>query len=216
MKLYRFPYSPYARKVQMLLELMGRRADVVDVRYSDRRELAALTGGYIHVPVLVADDGRVITDSRRICEALVAEPDGARLVPAADAGPIWAVHDFCDGPLEDVLFRASSPAVRDRWEDAGDRALYVVMKERKFGPGCVDAWLAGRGELLARGRAMLAPMARTLAGRPFIFGDRPTLADAALYGQLAMMAIEPQALLAPLGDGLADYMRRVEAQSQTR
>lgn len=212
MKLYRFPYSPYARKVQILLELMGRRAEVVDVRYSDRRELASLTGGYIHVPVLVHDDGRVIVESRRICEALLAEADGARFVPAGDEGPIWAIHDFCDGPLEDVLFRAASPAVRDRWEDAGDRALYVVMKERKFGPGCVDAWLAGRGELLSRARAMLAPMVRTLATRRFILGDGVTLADAALYGQLAMMAIEPQALLAPLGDGLAEYMRRVEAE----
>ena len=213
MKLYRFSYSPYARKVQLLLELMGRRPEVIDVGYSDRRELAALTGGYIHVPVLVTDDGRAITESRRICEHLVAEPDGARFVPAPWDGPIWAYHDFTDGPLEDVLFRLASPLVRDRWEDPGDRALYVVMKERKFGPGCVDAWAAARGELLARGRALLLPSLRTLAARPYLFGDQPTLADVALYGQLAMVAVEP-ALVAQLGERFPEYMRRLEALSR--
>jgi glutathione S-transferase len=210
MKLYRFHYSPYARKAQLLLELMGRRFETIDVAYGDRRELATLTGGYIHVPVLVTDDGRAVFDSRRICEALVAEPDGARCVPAPWEGPIWGYHDFTDGPLEDVMFRVASPLVRDRWENPGDRALYVVIKERKFGTGCVDAWAAAQGELLARARALLAPTLATLAARPFLFGEQPTLADVALYGQLAMVNVEP-ALVARLGEPFPAYMRRLEA-----
>src|SRR5579883_2365728 len=123
MKLYRFRYSPYARKVQMLLDLARARYDVVEVPYSDRNELASLTGGYIYVPVLVTDEGRVITESRDICEHLLQGEVGARLVPPPWEGPIWAYHDFCDGPLEDVMFRIGSPAVRDAWPTAGDRAL---------------------------------------------------------------------------------------------
>ena len=56
MKLYRFRYSPYARKVQLLLDLLGKRYELIEVPYANRSELAALTGGYIHVPVLVTDD----------------------------------------------------------------------------------------------------------------------------------------------------------------
>src|SRR4051812_30369212 len=130
MKLFRFRYSPYARKVQMLLDLMGRPYELNEVSYTDRNELAALTGGYIHVPVLHDDAGRVLCESRIICQALLADSDGA-LVPSPLEGPIWAYHDFVDGPLEDVMFRIGSPAVRDAWSTPGERALYVLVKERK-------------------------------------------------------------------------------------
>lgn len=64
LKLYRFPYSCYARKVQCVLDLMGAQYETIDVPFGDRTELAELTGGYIQVPVLVMDDGTVIKDSR--------------------------------------------------------------------------------------------------------------------------------------------------------
>jgi glutathione S-transferase len=188
MKLYRLAYSPYARKVEVLLDLLGRRYQKLDVPYSDRTELATVTGGYIYVPVLVDGDGTVVCDSRRICEHLLAGADGPRFVPPPLDGPVWAYSDWCDGPLEDVVFRIASPLVRDRWQNASDRALYVLIKERKFGAGCVDAWARERDSLLARADALLAPTARTLAAQPFLFGARPTLADAALYGEFALLA----------------------------
>src|SRR6185295_12735880 len=113
MKLYRFRYSPYARKAQMLLDLLRRSYELVEVSYSDRNELSALTGGYIYVPDLGTDAGKVICQARSICEQLLSEPDASALVPSPFEGPIWAYHDFVDGPLEDVVFRISTPAVRD-------------------------------------------------------------------------------------------------------
>jgi glutathione S-transferase len=214
MKLYRFRYSPYARKVQMLLDLLGASYEVVEVPYSDRNELARLTGGYIYVPVLVDDAGEVVTESRTICERLLAREGGARLVPSPWEGPIWAYTDFTDGPLEDVLFRIASPGMRDRWPAAGDRALYVLVKERKFGAGCIDAWERDRASLVARARTLLAPTLRTLAARPFLFGDAPTLADAALYGQCAMLEEADAQLLPHVAEALVPYARRVEAAAR--
>ena len=104
MRLYRFRYSPFARKVQMLLNLLDRPYELVEVPYNDRNELARLTGGYIYVPVLVDDDGGVTVESRRICEHLLVSESARELTPAPLEGPIWAYSDFCDGPLEDVLF----------------------------------------------------------------------------------------------------------------
>src|SRR5260221_2481941 len=72
MKLYRFRYSPFARKVQMLLDLLADPYELVEVPYGDRNQLAELTGGYIQVPVLLTGAGRVITESRAICEHLLA------------------------------------------------------------------------------------------------------------------------------------------------
>ncbi len=211
MKLYRFRYSPYARKVQMVLDLMGQTYDTVEVAYSDRNELARVTGGYIQVPVLVDDDGTVVTESRAICERLVATARGARLVPSPLDGPIWAYHDFVDGALEDVLFRIASPAVRDAWPTPGDRALYAFVKERKFGAGCVDAWQRDQADLITRARHLLAPSLRTLSARPFLFGDTPTLADASLYGNCKMIEEADTRLLPRVAEPLVDFSRRLEA-----
>jgi glutathione S-transferase len=208
MKLYRFRYSPYARKVQMLLDLQGAKYDLVEVAYGERNELARLTGGYIYVPVLVDDQGAVLTESRAICEKLVASDP--RLLPPPWEGPIWAYHDWVDGPLEDVTFRIGSPAVRDAWPTPWERALYVLVKERKFGAGCVDAWERDREGLIARARDLLAPTLRTLSARPFLFGDTPTLADAALYGTCAMLEGSDPTLLGRVAEGLVSFARRVE------
>ena len=214
MKLYIFPHSPYARKIQIVLDLIGVKYTSVDVPYSDRSELVALTGGYVHVPVL-EDDGAVIFDSRKIAEHLIARRGGAALVPPGSDGPIWAYADWVDGPLEDILFRIASPSVRDRWATANDRALYTIIKERKFGTGCVDAWHKSRAELIDKGRALLAPTARTLAQRPFIMGDRPTLADATLYGQFGMLSADPSFPPAALGEPFPAWMARVAAERKT-
>jgi glutathione S-transferase len=210
MKLYRFRYSPYARKVQMLLELMGRPFELVEVPYGDRTEIATVTGGYIYVPVLVTDEGQVLVESRSICEALLAGDASNRLLPSPLEGPIWAYADFCDGPLEDVLFRIASPAIRDAWSSVSDRALYVLIKERKFGAGCVSAWERDRDALVTKARHLLAPTLATLAARPFLFGERPTLADAALYGLGAMLEEANPELLVRVSRDLGPYLRRVE------
>lgn len=212
MKLYRFRYSPYARKVQAVLDLLGVTYEIIEVPYGDRTELATLTGGYVYVPVWVDDQGDVVTESRRICEGLLADPHAAaRLCPSPLEGPIWGYHDFVDGPLEDVLFRIASPAVRDAWVRASDRALYVLIKERKFGAGCVDRWLHDRPALFAAAQRLLSPTLRTLVQRPFLFGEAPTLADAALYGCCAMLEEADPALLSRLSNELPAFMRRLEA-----
>jgi glutathione S-transferase len=213
MKLYRFRYSPFARKVQMVLDLVGARYELIEVPYSDRTEIATVTGGYVYVPVLV-DGGKVIVESRDICEHLVAGEAGARLVPPPWEGPIWAYCDFVDGPLEDVMFRIGSPAVRDAWQSAGDRGLYVLVKERKFGAGCVDQWQRDQEALVAKARRFLAPTLRTLAARDFLFGADPTLADAALYGVCKMLDEADPALLTRVAEPLVPFVRRLDARAE--
>jgi len=210
-KLYRFEHSCYARKVQSVLDLLGLPYEVVDVPYGDRAELATVTRGYIQVPVLVSDMGEVTVDSRTICETLLQGGRAEQLVPAPWQGPIWAYADWCDGPLEDVLFRLASPGIRRRFARPADRALFTFVKERKFGRGCVEEWERTARELATRAGALLVPTAQTLARQPFIFGTRPTLADAALYGQCAMLRFADATLPAALAPTLADWMVRVAA-----
>jgi len=208
MKLYRFPHSNVAWKVQCLIELARAPLEVIDVPYGDREVLLEVTRDYAAVPVVVLDDGRVVRDSRRICETLIAEdPHFASLVRAPLEGPIWAYADWADNVLEDPAFRLASPAIRRALPTRNERALFTLNKERKFGAGCVDAWERDAPELLARVQALLAPTLATLRAQPFLFGDAPTLADAALYGECAMLARSPH--LDALGFVLAAWMERM-------
>lgn len=207
--LHRFRYSPYARKVQRLLELLRLPHHVVDVPYGHREELARLTGGYIYVPVLQTPTGEVIVESRAICARLLTP--GHALLPAGLEGPIWAYHDHVEGAIEDVLFRLATPAVRDAWPTSWERALYTLIKERRYGAGSIEAWEADRGGLLERGRALLVPTAHTLERHPFLFGEQPTLADLALYGQYKMLEEADEALLPTLGEAFVAHARRIEA-----
>lgn len=188
MKLYRFAYSCYARFVQAAIGLAGAACEVVDVPYGDRDDLATITGGWIQVPVVVTDDGTVLTDSRRIMTTLCAtDARFASLVPAADAAAVWAYVDWAQGALEDVAFRLASPKLARRFKRPFERALFTFIKERRYGAGCVDAWERDADALAARFEELLTPTLATLAARPFVCGDQPTLADAALYGQVAML-----------------------------
>lgn len=134
-------------------------------------------------------------------------------MPSPWEGPIWAYADWCDGPLEDVTFRIAAPLQVHRLRGAWERALYVFVKERKFGRGCVSEWERTAGDLQARAAALLAPSRRTLALQPFLFGERPTLADAALYGQMVMLEVCDPALPGALSADLPPWMRRVEAHA---
>lgn len=211
MKLYRFEYSNYSRKTQMVLDLLGLGYQLVDVPYGDRTELVAVSGGYVQVPVLVDDAGKVTVDSRAICALLLTGERAERLVPSPWQGPIWAYNDWADGPLEDVTFRLGSPGVRRRFARPADAAMFTFIKERKFGRGCVEDWEHAAGELVARIRTMLAPTLQTLRQRAFIFGDNPTLADAALYGQCAMLRYADPVMPAALAPALGEWMERLEA-----
>lgn len=212
MKLYRFAYSPYARKIQMVLQLLGHKHQVIDVPYIGRGSYAEKTGGYMMVPALELSSGKVITDSRKICEFLVTGKAAKQLTPSPFEGPIWAYADWCDGPLEDVLFRIASPLVRARFfKTAEERGLYTFIKERKFGTGCVEQWAKDSPKLTAKAKHLLKPTLTTLSKSPFLFGQQPTLADAALYGQFAMLQIADAKLPVKFGAIIPKWLAAVEA-----
>lgn len=209
MKLYRFDYSPYVRKVQMALDLMGAKYEAVDVPYGDRSELVALTGGYIQVPVLVAD-GEVITDSRNICRWLVSGDSGRFLVPPDLAGAVWAFADWCDGPFEDVMFRIATPWLARRFARPADRAMFVFIKERKYGTGCVGQWELEHEGLVKKAAEAIEPTLQTLRKQPFVFGAEPTLADAALYGQFTMLKVANAEFPGKVASAIVPWMQKLE------
>jgi glutathione S-transferase len=212
MKLYQFAHSPYAAKVRKCLELKGLAFQTVEVPYLDRRELVAHTGGSVVVPVLV-DGQTVVADSPRITEYL-----DQRYEPTLRPPPLTAAatvfESWADHILEDTAFRLTAPTVETHIAEANGgrqdaRALYRLIKERKFGVGCLEAWRAQEHELGARFSALTAPLELSLRSQPFLLGDRPTLADAAVYGNAFMIESVLPGRLSALAPGLVDWYARI-------
>jgi glutathione S-transferase len=203
MKLYQFAYSPYAAKVRKYLELQRRTYEIVEVPYMDRNEVAQLSGQIV-LPVLV-DGSTVVADSARITAYL----DG----PTRDATAV-VYEAWADSIFEDVAFRLASPPVENKIaelnggrEDA--RAMYRFIKERKFGTGCIAAWAAQSRELVTKLRALLAPLAQKLQTQPFLLGETPTLADAAVWGNLYMLEWATPGWVAREVPEVSEWYRRV-------
>jgi glutathione S-transferase len=92
----------------------------------------------------------------------------------------------------------------------------VLIKERKFGAGCVSAWERDRPALVAKAKKLLAPTLRTLEQQPFLFGDRPSFADCCLYGNCAMLHEGDARLLPQIAEPLVGFMQRLEAAARPR
>ncbi len=208
LKLYQFAYSPYAAKVRKCLELKRLAFQTIEVPYMDRRELVRVSG-QIMIPVLV-DGATVVVDSPRITAYLDERyPHSLRPTAAAIVFETWADNSF-----EDVAFRIGTPAVPNKLAELnGGRedvpAMFRYIKERKFGAGCVDAWAANAPALTAKLRDMLAPLAATLDKQPFLLGDAPTLADAAVWGNLYLLEWTMPGWVAQHTPEVAAWYRRV-------
>ncbi len=172
----------------------------------------ALTGGTLQIPVL-EDGAQVMDESARITAYLdQAYSPSLREDPLAVVLESWA-----DNVLEDVTFRLGSPGVLDRFAELeGGRvdapAFFRLVKERRWGPGCIDTWRASERALADRVIALLRPIGHALGGRPFLLGQRASLADAAVYGQLFMVEIGLPGFVERELPALAGWYRRIAAE----
>lgn len=130
MKLFHSPFSPFVRKVMVVaheLGLVGRIECLPGAAHPTQRDQTVLSHNPLaQVPTLIDDDGRVLADSRVICEYL----------DTVGAG---------------TLFPKSVPA---RWIALGDQSLadglldaaLLIRYERTVRPETErsDAWIAGQ------------------------------------------------------------------------
>jgi glutathione S-transferase len=159
--LYNSQVSGNCYKVRLLLAHLGipferREVDVVD--RSERPELLGDLNPALRVPTLVLDDGRALAESGAI---------------------LWYFGEGTEWVPDDRYERAKVL----QW-------MFFEQYEHEPAIAVVRFWLAysGRPEAFAEresrtraGYRALAVMERQLAGREFLAGESPTLADIALY-----------------------------------
>ncbi|MDO5632880.1 MAG: glutathione S-transferase family protein [Paracoccus sp. (in: a-proteobacteria)] len=163
MTLYSMPSSGNSYKVRLLLALLGKRVEIVDVEDASPELQAAKEAGTLpfgKAPVLELDNGRRLAESNAILCWLA---DGSDFVPAAP---------FDRAQMLSWMF----------WEQNQHEGVIAVRGALNYYPSRAHLATPERmAELLERGHALLALMEARLAAHDWLVGDAVSLADICLY-----------------------------------
>lgn len=188
-RLYRHVLSGHAHRVELFLNLLGLEHELVDVDLpggEQRRPEFLALNPFGQVPV-IDDDGLVLPDSNAILVYLAMRYGDEEWLPrdAAGAAQVQRWLSAAAGPL------VMGPAA----------ARWTLVARLQRDPG----------EAIARAKALFQVIDQTLEGQgsPFIVGERPTIADLALY---TYTAHAPEGNVALDGyPSLCAWLRRIEA-----
>jgi glutathione S-transferase len=164
MKLFSMPSSGNSYKVRLLLALLGRDCQIVDVEESSEALLTAKSAGKLpfgKAPVLHLDDGRMLPESNAILTYL---GEGTAFVPT---------DPYARAEMLSWMF----------WEQNQHESVIAVRGALLYYPSRKSLATPERMEdLLIRGYALLSVMEKHLSSRDWLLGDRPSIADISLYG----------------------------------
>lgn len=187
MKLYHHPLSGHCHRASLFLSLLGLSHDLVevDLKAGEHKRPDFLDmNPFGQVPVL-EDDGVFISDSNAILVYLAKKAGRVEWLP------------------EDAL----GAAAVQRW-------LSVAAGEIAYGPAAarlitIFGAKFNAEEVINRAHTVLSRIESQLTGRDWLVGDRPTIADVAIYSYVAR---------APEGNvdlsnytAVGGFLRRVEA-----
>lgn len=187
MKLYYFPLSGHAHRALLFLSLLGVKTDVVEVDLANGAHKSAnflKLNPFGQVPVL-DDDGTIVSDSNAILVYLATKLDR---------------KDWLPGDLQSV-------AKIQKW-------LSVAAGEIAYGPAAarlITVFGADyrADEVIGRARHILGLINAELEQHQFITGDKPTIADIALYSYI-VSAPEGNVDLTP-HESIRHWLARIEA-----
>lgn len=198
--------SPYSVKVRAVLRY--RRLPFDWVRIDEHGAGVMKRVKVPVIPILEHPDGRLENDSTHLLEALDhAHPQ--RRILSGDPGLdfiAYLLEDMADEWATKLMFHyrwhdpvdqawCSQWIARDRLGPAGAAAIDELARAfaaRQIGRmPLVGVQAANRPVLAECFRRVLALFDAHLADAEFLFGDRPSLADFAWYGQLWDLGIDP-------------------------
>lgn len=164
MRLYSMPSSGNSYKVRLLLALLGRDCDIVDVEDQSPALATAKAGCRLpfgKAPVLELEGGRLLPESNAI---LCWLGEGTAFVPA---------DPFLRAGMLSWMF----------WEQNQHEGVVAVRGALNHYPHRrAQATPERMAELLDRGHALLQIMENHLIEHDWLVGDAPSLADICLYG----------------------------------
>lgn len=198
--------SPYSVKVRAALRY--RRIPFDWIRIDERGADVMKRVKVPVIPILEHPDGRLENDSTMLLLGLELSNSSRRILPPdpalafvvrllEDMADEWATKLMFHYRWHDAVDRAwcSQWIARDRLGPAGapavDRLAREFTERQVARMALVGVQEANRPVLAESYRRVLALFDAHLADAEFLFGDRPSLADFAWYGQLWDMGIDP-------------------------
>lgn len=199
--------SPYSVKVRSYLRYKHIPHEWI-IRSSANEEEFRRHAKLPLIPLVLAPDGRALQDSTPIIEALERENPSPSIEPA---DPVLA---FLSALVEEHADEwVNKPMFHYRWHYEADRVATAERIVRSVMPhlegeqasaavGMVSSRMVERLRLVGSSPATLKPienslqreieiLERHLGGRPYLFGQRPALADFGLYAQLYECSTDP-------------------------
>lgn len=231
--------SFYTRKAWVAMRLLGLEVNDRLKSLAVREEVEAFAGGYRRFPVVRTPEGGCLVDSTAIVIALSARQPARTLVPEDPA--LGLLVRLADEWIDEWLLRAAlvhralDPGTRAHAADQGARNLLGLRAADAVPPelaarharlaeavaGFFIEAAAANGIAEANREAAMHLFARTLAALAaavpqdgFLFGTRPSLADAALWGFLDAGFLRepaPAARVAAEAPGLVAFHARLRA-----
>lgn len=179
--LHNYPQSPVAEKARIALGIKGLSWRSVEIpRLAPKPMLTRLTGGYRRTPVMqIGAD--IYCDTQCILQELEHRFPSPTFFPTSDAGLIWGLSRWTDGPLFDLTVRivlgsAGDDLPKDFAEDRG--RLYL-------GADWAKGLKAANEALPHLAAQMRAPMhwlnGQLSDDRKFLLGSKPAAIDAQFY-----------------------------------
>ncbi len=186
-ELVQVPWSPYCLAQKRILEFSGAPHKIINIPPADRSLVWRITKQrYYQVPVL--KDGRLdlfeTDEHSQVIAKYLDSKLNLGLFPQAWEGVQRILWRYIEGEIEGLTFRLNDAYYREVVPPA-EQLEYLRYKERKFGRGCLDQWLAQQKELVAQLTDRLVPCEQMLGANDYLLDSRPRFVDFDLWGMLA-------------------------------
>ena len=179
--LHNYPQSPVAEKARVAFGIKGLSWRSVEIpRLTPKPMLTKLTGGYRRTPVMqIGAD--IYCDSQCIIRELERRHPSPSFFPSSDAGLMWCLSRWTDGPMFDLAVKLVLGAAGDALPKnfAEDRGRLYLGSDWSEGLKAANASLP---HLAAQFRTALGWANDQLSdNRKFLLGQVPAAIDAQLY-----------------------------------
>ena len=177
-ELIQFPWSPFCLVQRRILGFSGVRFKIHNLKQThDRSLIWKLTKErYYGVPI-IRDGHSVIFETDENSQVIGKYLDqklGIGLFPADLEGEQAILWRYVENEIEGLTFKLNDAHFRENVTKA-DQLSYIRHKERKFGRGCLDQWLADNKKLQAQLAERLLPLPIARPHRVAGCGDRHRL-----------------------------------------
>lgn len=228
-RLYGADLSPYSIKVRNYLRFKGVEHTWISRSAARQAEFARFARLPL-IPLLVGSDDFALQDSTPIIEKLEAQNPEPSIRPEDEALTFLAalIEDYADEWVNKAMFHYRWSYEADQ-RSAAERIVAMIYEGAAAPDGAVEAIRARMtGRLHHVGSTpetapvieasflrLLGLLEAHLAGRPYLFGERPCLADFGLSCQLGQLLSDPTpgAVIKAQAPLTAAWVARMDAAS---